>query len=99
MGLAAEDLTSPCHGGQVAFARSVATHVARQLGRIPISQMARRFHLDDSSLARPLSALEARLKEDLGLRSQIDQIVSEVRKLFPKTLDEGRSEGKSENQG
>jgi chromosomal replication initiation ATPase DnaA len=100
-GVAADDLTGPRQGGQVAFARCVAAYVAKRLGRIPVSRMARRFHLDDSSLARPLSALDARLAQDASLRAQIDRIVIEIREPEARreSNDEGRPERKSENQG
>lgn len=79
LGLTEQDLIEPKQGGSVAFARCVTAYIAKRSGGISISRIARRFRLHDSSLARPLAVLEARIETEPALRTQIDRIVRELR--------------------
>ncbi|HXM78224.1 MAG TPA: transposase [Thermoanaerobaculia bacterium] len=78
-GVTKEEMTGPRQGGSIAFARCLTAYVAKRLGRISARRLARRFHLDDSSLVRPMAALEATLATDVLLRELIDRIERAIR--------------------
>ncbi|MEO8431229.1 MAG: transposase [Acidobacteriota bacterium] len=73
------DLVGPCKGGAIAAARCMAAFVAVRYAGISRRRMARRFHRDDSSLARPVHRLEARLQQDPELRRQVEDVVTLLR--------------------
>ncbi len=66
-------------GGAVAEARCLAAYVAARAGGISRRRMARRFHLDDSSLARPVARLESRLERDSPLRQTVEHLIQDLR--------------------
>lgn len=79
-GVSPGDLIGPRRGAAVALARCLAAHVGKRFGRISTRQFTRRFHLDDSSLVRPLAALERRIETDALLRDQIERVIQEIRR-------------------
>ena len=74
-GVSIEALIGPLRGGTVAEARCLAAYVASRAAGISRRRMARRFHLDDSSLARPVARLESRVARDPRLRSQVAGLI------------------------
>lgn len=78
-GISIERLVGPAKGGVVAQARCLAAYVAWRYVGISQRRLARRFHLDESSLARPVSRLEARLPADPELRRKIEGLLSLLR--------------------
>ncbi|MEO8431104.1 MAG: transposase [Acidobacteriota bacterium] len=78
-GIDPDDTARGAAKASVAFVRSLAAYIGKQLGRISTRRFTRRFHLDDSSLVRPLAALEKTLQTDRALSDQIDRIVREIR--------------------
>ena len=78
-GVPLEDLLGSTKRGAVSTARHLAAYVAFRAGGISRRRMARRFHLDDSSLARPLSRLESRLKSDTKLRERVEGLIQDLR--------------------
>jgi REP element-mobilizing transposase RayT len=82
-GLSPTELAGPARGGEVAFARCLAACIGRRFGRISVRRMARRLRRDDSSFARPLARLEARLPSDEALGRQIDRIVRRLKSPDP----------------
>jgi REP element-mobilizing transposase RayT len=78
-GVNPDDSTGAGPKGSVAFARCLAAHLGKRLAQIPTRRFTRRFHLDDSSLVRPLAALDRRLETDAHLQAQIDRIARDLR--------------------
>ena len=102
-GVAAEDLAAPTRGGAVAAARHLAAYVAFHAGGISKRRMARRFHLDDSSLARPVSRLESQLASDVKLRARVEGLIQALQAtgfadLTDPALDEKLRTHKTSNQ-
>jgi len=77
--LPVEDLVGPSKGGAVADARCLAAFVAARYAGISRRRMARQFHRDESSLARPVHRLEVRLHHDPELRRQVERLVTLLR--------------------
>jgi len=82
-GLSPAVLAGPARGGELAFARYLAAYVGRRFGRISVRRMARRLRRDDSSFARPLARLEARIPSDEALIRQLDRIVRRLKSPDP----------------
>ncbi len=78
-GVSVSELVGPLKGGAVAEARCLAAYVAARAGGISRRRMARRFHLDDSSLARPVARLESRLERDAALRQTVETLIQHLR--------------------
>lgn len=89
-GVSIEKLVGPNKGGKVAGARCLAAYVAARAGGISRRRMARRFHLDDSSLARPVARLESRLESDPRLRQTVERLIRELRAAGFAELAAGR---------
>lgn len=96
-GLTKAEMTGPQQGGSIAFARCLAAYVARRVSQISVRRLARRFRRDDSAFVRPIARLEKRLESDGPLRSEIDQIIRELR-ASPEPREGGTKERWSENQ-
>jgi hypothetical protein len=74
LALSLEELQGPGRSRRLSEGRAIAGYLAKRLGQIPWSRMARQVHRDGSTLVRDIGNLEERLREDPPLQAKIAAI-------------------------